>query len=400
MKRELKHNVSSIKNCFGCGVCASSCPQKIVDITINKNGFYEPSIKNQDSCINCSICLDVCSFNHNGTSVNNSPLQSWGSWSNDEAIRRKCSSGGIGFEILRQLQFKGYTIIACRYNADLQIAEHFTPKDELELIESIGSKYIQSYTPDALRQIKREGKYAIIGTPCQIDSIRRMIKRFKMEDNFILVDFFCHCVPSLNAWRQYLRMVEKKIGKTTYASWRNKYHYGWHDSWIMCLDNQAPPKLKLDWKDSYNLYIKEKKGKWMSRKSMGDLFYTLFLGDIAMNPACSKNCKFKYDKSSADIRIGDAWGHTYQKDEEGVSALVGMTRKGVEIIESLTNITLQAHDFETIAEGQMRTNAIPKLCTTIVLILLRKRVPIDSLLFSSVLFMQKVLSKLHSIIKK
>lgn len=59
-----------------------------------------------------------------------------------------------------------------------------------ELIPSIGSKYIQSYTVDGFKAIDRKQKYLVTGTPCQIDSFRRYIRKFKKEENFILMDFF------------------------------------------------------------------------------------------------------------------------------------------------------------------------------------------------------------------
>ena len=120
------------------------------------------------------------------------------------------------------------------------------------------------------------------------------------------MDFFCHSVPSMLAWKKYLQIVEKKTGPVVYASWRNKFT-GWHASWAMAIDGVNDCK-KVDWHDSYNIKISEKKHFYNSRLSEGDLFYKLFLGDYCCNPACQKNCKYKYDLSSADIRIGDFWG--------------------------------------------------------------------------------------------
>ena len=98
-----------------------------------------------------------------------------------------------------------------------------------------------------------------------------------------------------------------------------------------------------------------KKNYLNSRLSQGDIFYKLFLGDYCSNPACSKKCKYKYKASSADIRIGDLWGKTYQHDEDGVSAVIAYTPKGDEIVRSL-NCTLIEHPFEVVAEGQMQKN--------------------------------------------
>ena len=394
-----KENISIIHNCYGCGVCAASCAKKIITIELNRDGFYEPRITDETQCTHCGICTDVCAFSHTDLANNDaSPVKNWAAWSNDEQVRRKCSSGGIGFEIGKQLIEQGYKAVGCRYDVNHQRAEHYIATTVEEFIASIGSKYIQSYTADAFRQIERKGqKYLVTGTPCQIDSFRRMIRKFRCEDNFILLDFFCHCVPSMHAWKAYIKMLEPKIGEVTYASWRNKFEYGWHDSWLMGVDGEKTSK-PIDWNDSYNLQIREKKNFIQSRKSQGDLFYKLFLGDIALGPQCEKDCKYKYDHSSADIRIGDLWGNTYKDDQKGVSALIAFTEKGREIVEGLKDVTLIEHPFEVVAEGQMKKNAESKVTKPLVMLMLKKDMPIDGTLFRIVLFTQKVFNKLRSMI--
>lgn len=392
----MKSNVSTIHNCYGCGVCSASCPKTIISINLNRNGFYEPCIEEQDKCINCGICLDVCAFTHEERALksNKINIKSWAAWSNDEDIRRKCSSGGIGFEIGKQLIEQGFKAVGCRYDINEQRAEHYIATTVEEFVQSIGSKYIQSYTEDAFKQIKLKGhKYLVTGTPCQIDSFRRMTLKFHCEDNFILMDFYCHCVPSMWAWKAYIKMFEPKIGKVTYASWRNKFHYGWHDSWLMGIDGEKNAK-PVDWHESYNLLIKERKSFVQSRKTQGDMFYKLFLGDVVLGPQCQKQCKYKFDKSSADIRIGDLWGKTYKENQEGVSALVAFTRKGQELVEGLHNVTLVEHPFNIVAEGQMKTNARQKEMTNTVMFLLRNNVSLTSPLFKFTIFVQRIISKI------
>lgn len=393
----MKDNIANIKDCFGCGVCAASCPKEIIAIALNKEGFYEPSITDASSCIGCGVCLDVCSFSHKARAVNYSPLATFASWSNDEQVRRKCSSGGIGFEIAKQFIEKGYKVVACRYNVEKGRAEHYIASTIDELVQSTGSKYIQSYTLDAFKSIDRKGKYLVIGTPCQIDSFRRYLRKFKCEENFVLMDFFCHCVPSMLAWKAYAKMQEKKVGSITYASWRNKFEYGWHDSYIMGIDGENTSK-PIDWTESYNSLIKEKDSFIQSRMSQGDLFYKLFLGDLSLGIQCQTNCKFKYDQSSADIRIGDLWGKTYKEDEKGVSALIAFTDKGKSVIENLKCVTLKEHPFDIIAEGQMKSNAKAKEMKPLVMYMLKKEVPLDGISFKIVFFAQRIISKLKSLI--
>ncbi len=392
-------NITKFSYCFGCGVCVATCPKNLISIKMDPNGFYKPFLNNVDLCVNCEICIGVCSFNSLTTAIDNEPILSWAAWSNNDNIHRKCSSGGIGFEIGKQLIEKGYKAVGCRYNVEEQRAEHFIATTVEEYVQSIGSKYIQSYTEEALRQIDRKQKYLVTGTPCQIDSFRRMIRKFNCEDNFILLDFFCHCVPSMYAWKAYIKMLEPQIGEVTYASWRNKFEFGWHDSWLMGVDGEKTSK-PVDWHDSYNLIVRGKKTFIQSRKSQGDLFYKLFLGDLCLGPQCQNDCKFKYDKSSADIRIGDLWGQTYDKDEKGVSALIAFTAKGENVIKSLKNVTLIEHPFEVVAEGQMRKNATKKEMSPVIMYLLRHNYRLDGMLFRVTFFAQRVLSKIKSLIKK
>lgn len=376
-----KKNISNIHDCFGCGVCATSCAKKIISIELNRDGFYEPRITDESQCTHCGICTDVCAFSHTELANNEAaPVKSWAAWSNDDDVRHKCSSGGIGYEIGKQLIEQGYHAIGCRYDIKEQRAEHYIATTVEEFTASVGSKYIQSYTADAFSQIKKRGqKYLVTGTPCQIDSFRRMIRKFKCEDNFILLDFFCHCVPSMHAWKAYMKMLEPKIGKITYASWRNK-PTGWHDSWAMVL--------------------KGDKGSSTSRMSQGDLFYELFLGDIALGPQCQTQCKYKYDHSSADIRIGDLWGKTYQHDQKGVSGLIAFTEKGRDIVESLHNVTLIEHPFEVVAEGQMKTNARMKPFSSLVMKHIREERPIGTIYFKGLIFSIKVIAKIKRTIFK
>ena len=250
-------NIVSVKDCYGCGLCATVCAKHIIEIWLNSDGFYEPRITELSKCTDCGLCMDVCSYTHDELSLSGLSAKSYAAWSNDAAVRRKCSSGGVGFELGRTLIGQGYKVCGVRYNSETNRAEHYIATTIEELIPSIGSKYIQSYTVDGFKAINRKGKYLVTGTPCQIDSFRRYIQKFRCEDNFVLMDFFCHGVPSMLLWQKYTAWAESQVGKLTYVSWRNKFT-GWHDSWAMSIDGENTGE-KVNWHDSYNLLIKEKK---------------------------------------------------------------------------------------------------------------------------------------------
>ena len=323
-------NINEIKDCYGCGVCATVCGKKIIGIGLNKEGFYEPRVIDPDRCVGCGLCLDVCSFLQEEPSLRRTEIHSYAAWSKDTVIRRKCSSGGVGFELGRTLIEEDYKVCGVRYDAERARAEHYIATTVKELIPSIGSK--QSYTVDGFKAINRKEKYLVTGTPCQIDSFRRYIRKFNVEDNFVLMDFFCHGVPSMHLWQKYLQEVEKLTGNVTYVSWRNKL---------------------TAWHDSYDLLIRGEKSFYNSRLSQGDRFYRFFLSDACLGKACYERCKYKYDRSAADIRIGDLWGNTYKSNEDGVSAAVAFTEKGNKILCSC-GCELIEHPFNVVAEGQMK----------------------------------------------
>ena len=365
----MNKNISSVHDCYGCGVCATACGRKIIEIGLNEDGFYEPHITDSNKCTNCGICTEVCAYLHEDLSLQNQEIHPYAAWSKDYLVRRKCSSGGAGFEIGKYLLGQGYKVCGVRYNAEKNRAEHYIATNVEELIPSAGSKYIQSYTVDGFKAINRKEKYLVTGSPCQIDSFRRYIRKFRCEDNFVLLDFFCHGVPSMLVWRKYTEWAEKQVGKITYASWRNKWT-GWHDSWAMGIDGEEHGE-KINWHDSYDMLIREKKSYIESRLSQGDMFYQLFLGDCCLGKQCYDHCKYKYNRSSADIRIGDLWGTTYNDNEDGVSGAVAFTEKGNEILKQC-NCELVEHTFEVVAEGQMNENPQRPFISSFIIKLLKK----------------------------
>lgn len=377
------NNISKIKNCYGCGVCSASCPKDIIKIKLNKYGFYEPQIKNEDLCINCGICVDVCAFSHKKIQNDLNYIKSWAAWNLNDEMLLKSSSGGINYQIAELLISNGYIGIGCKYNEKKQRAEHFVADNIDEYKKSIGSKYIQSFTVDALKRINKKKKYFIVGTPCQVDSLRRMVKRFKCEENFVLIDFFCHSVPSYLVWRAYCERIKKYIGNINFVSWRNKRNIS---------------NLDFDWHNSYCMKCEGEMGCFQSNWSDGDLFFKFYFSDICSNKACSKNCKYKYNRSSADIRIGDLWGSNYNKNNKGVSSVIAFTQKGRSIIESLTNVSLIERPIEEVAEGQMKKNIEYKELMPVFLFLLRKNFSIDSYVFKILFLIQSFVSRIKCLL--
>ena len=336
-------NISSNHNCFGCGVCAIACSRKIINIQLNADGFYEPALTDASKCTDCGICVDVCSYSHDELALKNPVVNSYAAWSNNPTVRRTSTSGGVGFELGKYIIFEGGKVCGVRYNIGLNIAEHYVATTEEELRESVGSKYIQSYTVNGFRDIVKQlhesrkknenPTYLVIGTPCQIDSFRRYIQKFRIEDGFLLMDFYCHGVPSKLMWDKYFRGIN--TNNASKITWRNKIN-GWHNSYVIKVEN-------------------EKECIYQSKFGTADLFFDFFIHDSCLGKSCYDRCRFKYDQSAADLRIGDAWGTYFKEEEKGVNVLISFTQRANMIIRKL-NCKLIELDMSIVAGGQMREN--------------------------------------------
>ena len=391
------NNIGYIHDCYGCGVCVISCPNHIVKMHFNADGFYEPYITDESKCINCSLCLKNCSFYNTKDDFNNSDVEGFASWSNNPEVRKISSSGGTGYEIAKYLLKLEYTFCGVKYDAEKGFAVHYLTDDLNELSQSAGSKYIQSYTTEAFSKIDFKKKYVVVGTPCQIASLRRIIKRKRAEDNFFFVDFFCHGVPSMLLWNKYKEYAEKKVGPIDFASWRNKAT-GWHDSWAMKIGSKEACE-KVDWHDSYNMLIREKKSFFYSRWTKGDLFYRYFLGHQCLGMQCTKSCRFKQTNSYADIRIGDLWGDTYKNEDKGVTGVLALTEKGKALLKELKSVHLVPESVNTVCEGQMAGNAHAHPLRPFMLSLLRSGILLERIdkIIRIAEFPLKAMRKLHLI---
>ena len=132
---------------------------------------------------------------------------------------------------------------------------------------------------------------------------------------------------------------------------------GWHDSWVMKVN-----------------------GCYVSRFSQGDLFYRMFLKNRCLAKPCYDKCKFKGINSAADIRIGDLWGREYAKNEEGVSGVVGLTKKGASLLAEMSKVIhLEASSTEIVCESQMKSCAIRPLSYRYVMRNLRINKPLSEI---------------------
>ena len=292
--------------CTSCGICEAICPKNAIKIELTKEGFYYPKI-NEIDCISCGICKKTC-IKFQEIEREDSSLLVYSAKNRNNKILEESSSGGVSYELMKECIKQGYKVVGVAYDYKEDIAITKICNTNIGLYEFFGSKYMQSYTVKALKEIMKntDDNYAIFGTPCQIYSLAKFAELKKIKDNFIFVDLFCHGCPSLNLWKKYLEKHKKicNVEKFEKIGFRSKC-YGWHEM-------------------SYSFKVNEK--IYLS-SLIKDPFYEIFLDKNIFNKACY-GCKIRSNLYYCDIRLGDFWGKRYDDDIEGVSAVVIASNKG------------------------------------------------------------------------
>lgn len=320
-------NVNKQLNCTSCQVCAAICPTNAISIILDKKGFYKPLV-NKDKCIDCSLCTKVC-YKENDIKISNSSIEHYAAYSNDQQILSSTTSGGIAYLLATQLVQEGYKCVGVVYDNKEDIAKDKIAKSLNEVQDFKGSKYIQSYTLDAFKEILNNNigdKIAVFGTPCHIYAIDRFLRLKNKRENFILIDIYCHGCPSLNIWLKYIKEVKKKIKKNRIdkVEFRSKIK-GWGLFYVVVV---------VDGAKAFVSSIKN------------DEFYSLFFSNHLLNDSCY-NCTLRGTLAYSDIRLGDFWGEKYIRNSKGVSVVSVNTERGVNLFNQIKqSINYKKHELE------------------------------------------------------
>ena len=303
-------NLKTVTKCCGCGACLNSCPKGAISLNL-QNGFFVASV-NKQLCVECGACVKNCYRDLNFGYLK-FPETIYTLKNKNKKILKKSSSGGVSYELMQKAIELGYFVYAFSYDKKTKECILKKAKTCEECSMFFGSKYFQSNLSDPkifeeILSNNRNQKLAFFGTPCFIASMRRFLERNGFRD-FLLVDLFCHGIPSGILWKKYAEKMEKKLGNYYDVEFRSK-KFGWH-YFTNAFDNG---------KHCYS--------------SINDKFYELFFSGLFFNEPCY-NCEVRGSFAYSDIRLGDAWGATYDMDSEGVSLVVANSDKGCDLIKDI-----------------------------------------------------------------
>lgn len=262
--------IDTIEVCYGCSACALICPQNAIEIKRDPDGFIKPQL-NRQKCVECSLCRKVCpSLQRTLLALKNSSCQV-GKYT---GLTEHSSSGAIAYAISKAAINRGEAVCGVVYDADMMSVRHETVFDLYGLNRVSGSKYLQSNPYTGLKDLLTKRRGILFGTPCQIAGFRNVIYHRRLEDTFLLVDIFCHGVPSQLLWTNHLKYLHEKHGISI------------HD------------KVDFRFNGGFTLKVGKYKGA-----AQVDPFYHLYLNRCTYAESCYQ-CPFRRH-SAADIRLGD-----------------------------------------------------------------------------------------------
>lgn len=317
-------------DCCGCHACMTICPRNCISMHSDQEGFLYPST-DQNLCVDCHLCENVCPMilQKEGTPLINSnrvQIKAYAARSGDTHTAQGSASGGIFPILAKHVLDEGGVVFGARWNEDFMGVHHdfITEKKDLYLFQ--GSKYVQSTIGNAFFQVrdflKSNRKVLFSGTPCQIQGLKKVIR--KHSELLITVDVACHSVPSPKVWQSFFRnlITKNNISNVSGVFMRKKTfspEEGWRcDSFVVESDHSPSPTFE------------------------GSIYETSygrgFLEGMFSRPSCEK-CPAKNLESGSDITLGDFWGvENYFPDltiQEGISIIICKSPQALELLESV-----------------------------------------------------------------
>ena len=312
--------MSILRECTSCQMCAAVCSRNAIDIRLNEDGFYRPCV-DDSKCTDCGLCTRVCYKYDDNIKITSTEyidtIDVHSAQHFSEELLKKVTSGGVADALAKELVNLGYVCIGVTYNEKYHRAEHIVAKTMDETDAFRGSKYIQSYSIDAFKELVknvRATKYAVFGLPCHIYAINKFLTIRNQRDNCILIDLFCHGCPSMHIWKKYEQNIRNRVGSQRFddVQFRSKVK-GWGAFHI---------SVNIDGKEAF------------VSTPPNDEFYSLFFSDMVLNDACA-DCKLRSTMEYTDIRLGDFWGKRFLSDRKGVSAVAVTTERGKQLFDAI-----------------------------------------------------------------
>lgn len=333
--RALKSLAQIIDNdlCHRCGSCIGICPTKVLGLD---HEDY-PTVENLSACTDCDLCVRVCPGDE--FSAPSIAKELFGkfpdienthghfeeasiTYAEDLEIRRNSSSGGLVTGLLASMLESGEIDGALVVTSDEKVHWKGKPviaRTKEQLLLSLKSKYAISPTNVAFQEIiEKEGRYAIVGLPCQIHGFLKAARlNKKLQQRVILsIGIFCHAAVEHEPMKWIWNNIIQEPDQVKRYIPREGKHPG--TPYVEYQDGKIEP-----------VYFPKSKSYRPSSTEMLNVLYRLFT---------PPRCMTCYDSTAefADISVGDPWMAPPQEGIDffqGYSFTLARTKVGKEAIK-------------------------------------------------------------------
>jgi len=319
--------------CNGCGTCVPLCPTNSLDMILDNNkGIFIPSL-NEETCIKCEICLEICP----GHEVNFDKLnleifgkipeeicvgnytKCYTSHSTNKKIRFDSASGGLVTQFLIFALEEGIingALVTRMSKKNPLLPEPFIARTKEEIIEASQSKYCPVPANIALKELLEtpdDEKFAVVGLPCHIHGIRKAeALNDHLKDKIkIHVGIICGTTKNFNGTIYQLKRMNIPVNKVKNINYRGE---GW------------PGKLKIELKDGQIIskdYLSYYDGEFCS--------FIPWRCSLCMDHCCELS----------DVSFGDAWIDEIKNNGNiGTSIIITRNQKCDALLEKMNDLGL------------------------------------------------------------